>query len=97
MENKKYAMVFICDATAAGGNIHVDKIILFNSKEEAENKLDEFWDKYFNEKIEELKKHFNKENIYVNKDRGSIQYWSENEEIDNFEAYSIVIKEIDEN
>jgi len=55
MENKKYAMVFICNTTAACYGIH------------------------------------------TNKDYGSVEYWSENDKINNFEAYSIIIKEIDEN
>jgi len=97
-ENMKYAVVFLWDAMVVGGSLNevVDKIILFDSKEEAEEKLNNLWNDYFDKKVEEIRKSCGNDcTIYANKDSGIIEYWNKDSVFKTSNVYSAVIKEID--
>ena len=94
----KYAIIFLWDAIASGGSLNevVDKIILFDSKEDAEKKLNDLWNEYFDKKVNEIKNRYGDEySIYVDKDSGIIEYWREDSVFKNRNVYSVAIKKID--
>ena len=95
----KYAMIFVWDAVTASSSLNevIDKIILFDSKEDAEKKLKELWTDYFNEKVNEIKKYYGDNYLMrVDKEYGIIEYWRDCETFKNHNAYAVIIKEINE-